>query len=145
MSDRVDALEIGGRQFSDIPIDRRDAAVRVPSKGAILIELRIDAHQFMTGRLQPVDEDAADVAAMPRYQYAHLLTPTFSRGLGPLSRVHRATSSPGVCPWTARTSYGDRPPAASPRRAVPWARAPNLSCRPGCTQRRPAPGQKTHH
>src|SRR5262249_50149740 len=133
MSDRVDALEIGGRQFSDIPIDRRDAVVRVPSKGAILVELRIGAHHFMTGRLQQVDKDAADVAAMPRYQdtlsYPHRsqgLPPTVSRARGPLSIVHRATSSPRVCPCTARTSYGDRPPAAAPRRAVPWARAPNL-------------------
>jgi hypothetical protein len=51
MGDCVDTLEIGGRELSDIPIDRRDPAVLVHSKGAILIQLSIDAHHFVSGRL----------------------------------------------------------------------------------------------
>src|SRR5215472_5009327 len=90
MSDRVDALEIGGRQFSDIPIDRRDAVVRVPSKGAILVELRIGAHHFMTGRLQQVDKDATDVAAMPRYQDRHSYSHRFQ---GAWPSVHSSSSN----------------------------------------------------
>src|SRR6516164_11594747 len=73
MGDRVDTLEIGGRELSDISIDCRDPAAFVYPKGAILVQLSIDAHHLMTGRLQPVDERAADVAPMSGYQYPHLI------------------------------------------------------------------------
>src|SRR5262245_28020960 len=78
MGDRVDTLEIAARHLSDIAIDRRDPAVLVAAKGAILVELDVDADDLVTGQLEPLDERATDIAAMPRYQDAHLfLLPAF--------------------------------------------------------------------
>src|SRR6516225_11638451 len=107
MGDRVDAFQIGGRQLPDVPIDRRDPAVLVSAKGAILVEFGVDADHLMTGHLDPVNEDAADVTPMPCYQDPHTFTPIFSREPGPQPRAPRAIASPGVCPCTARTSCGD--------------------------------------
>jgi hypothetical protein len=67
MGDRVEAFEIDRRQLPYVAVDCRDPAVFVSSKGAVLIEFRVDAHDFMTGRHQPVDEGAADIAPMPGY------------------------------------------------------------------------------
>src|ERR1700730_15796661 len=127
MRDRVDALEIGGRPLSDIPINRRDPAVFVSAEGAILIKLDIDAGHIMTGRLQPVDEDAADIAPMPRYQDPHLFTPTFSMEVCPGPIVPRATAFRAKYPCIARKSRGGRRRAACCQLAAPSTPAPNSS------------------
>src|SRR5437867_2183022 len=144
MGNRVDALEIVGRQLSDIPVDGRDSAILVSPESAILVEFYVNAHHFMSGRLQPVDEGAADVAPVPRYQDPHHFTPTFSRELCPGSIVRRAAAFHAGYPYIARTRYGGRPRAAPQRRAVPMARAPNLSRRPRCTRRCLVPARRSH-
>src|SRR6266851_1709842 len=144
MSDRVDALEIGGQQLADIPIYRWDPAFLVSSKGAILVKLGINPNHIMTGRLKPVDEGAADIAPMPSYQDPHFLTPTFSREPYPGSIVRRATAFRAGYPYIARMNRGGRLQAAGWRQAVPWTLAPNSWCRLRCIRRRPAPEQKRH-
>src|SRR5215472_11192617 len=119
MGNRINALEIDGGQFSDIPIDRGDPAVFVAAKSAIFVEFGIDAYHFMIGRLQPLNEGAANVAPMPRYQDPHLFTPKFSREPSPGSTVRRATASRARCPCIARTSCDDRRRAACRQQAAP--------------------------
>src|SRR5215469_526570 len=145
MSDRVDAFEIGGRQLSDIPIDSPNPTVFVAPKGAVFVELSVDADDFVTSRLQSIDEGAADVAAMPRYQDPHLFTPMFSREPCPGSITPRATACRAVYPCTANTNRGDRRRADRWPQALPWVPAPNWYRRRRYIRRRPAPARKKHH
>ena len=54
MCDGVDTFQIGGRQLPDIPVDRRDPAILVTSKRAILVEFCVDADHLMADAIRIV-------------------------------------------------------------------------------------------
>src|SRR5215472_17475843 len=91
MSDRVDAVEIRARQLPYVTMDCRYPTRRVFAKSAFVVELAVYTDHIMAGAAQQVDEDTADVTAMPCHQNSHI-HPMFCKEHCPGRKFPRETA-----------------------------------------------------